>query len=162
MRHPIIVVKGAVLFLLLFLAMSAPQACAQNQTPANVGPVAGVWTDPAPGLTWTKADNGSDVNWNQASTYCSNLRLGEFSDWRLPTIDELQAIYDPGIDIHGYWPNGTEATWHVKGNLKPSGLHWSSTLKNAKEAWYFSFWNGNRYSYSLGNYSLFRALCVRR
>jgi formylglycine-generating enzyme required for sulfatase activity len=64
---------------------------------------AGVWTDPATGLMWTKQDSGSGVSWDQAKAYCSNLRLGGFSDWRLPTIDELQGIYDPSIDVPGHW-----------------------------------------------------------
>ena len=33
------------------------------------------WTDPDTGLMWTKKDNGSDVDWNQASDYCSKLQL---------------------------------------------------------------------------------------
>src|ERR1035437_10122075 len=48
------------------------------------------WTDPATGLMWTKKDNGSDVDWNQASAYCSNLQLAGYKDWRLPNIEELQ------------------------------------------------------------------------
>lgn len=28
---------------------------------------------------WTKKDNGSDVNWNQANAYCSNLLLADYS-----------------------------------------------------------------------------------
>jgi hypothetical protein len=50
------------------------------------------WTDPSTGLMWTKKDNGLDVSWNQATAYCSNLHLASFSDWRLPSIDELQDI----------------------------------------------------------------------
>jgi hypothetical protein len=153
--------KNAAIFLLLVLCMAALKARAQNQTPANVPSVG--WTDPATGLTWTKQNNGSDVNWNQANDYCSNLRLGGFSDWRLPTIDELQDIYDPGIDIPGQAAlNGSEVIWHVKGNLKVAGGHWSSTQKKAEEAWQFDFVNGNRISYHLYDVSGDRALCVRR
>jgi hypothetical protein len=150
------------LLLLVVLCMAAALARAQNQTPANVGPVVGAWTDPATGLTWTKSDNGSDVNWNQAIAYCSNLRLGGYSDWRLPTIDELQDIYDPGIDIPGQWPGGDAITWHVKGNLNLTTWEWSSSLKNAREAWLFYFANGMRYSLRLSESSTDRALCVRR
>jgi len=152
--------KGAALVLLLVLAMAGVQARAQNQTPANAAPVG--WTDPATGLTWTKADNGSDVNWNQATDYCSSLRLGGYSDWRLPTTDELQDIYDPAIDIPGYWSTGIADTWHVKGNLKLSGVHWSSTQKNAKEAWWVNFDSGKRISSRLSDSVSDRALCVRR
>jgi hypothetical protein len=149
------------LLLLAVPGMTDLQARAQNQTPANAAPVG--WTDPDTGLTWTKADNGSDINWNQAIAYCSNLRLGGYSDWRLPTIDELQGIYDHSIEIPGYWSRTGEAiTWHVKGNLKLSGSPWSSNQKNLKEAWYFEFDNGSRFSIRLGFSQDGRALCVRR
>jgi len=52
------------------------------------------WTDPATGLMWTREDNGSNADWEQATAYCSDLKLGSYKDWRLPTFDELQAIYD--------------------------------------------------------------------
>lgn len=52
-----------------------------------------VWTDPATALTWTKHDNGSALGWAEANTYCSGLGLGGYTDWRLPTIEELQGVY---------------------------------------------------------------------
>jgi opacity protein-like surface antigen len=163
MRYAMTFAKGAALLLLVF-AMSAAQARAQNQTPANTASVAPVgWTDPATGLTWTMADNGSDVNWNQANAYCLNLRLGGYSDWRLPTIDELQGTYDPGIDVPGHLWKGEATTFHVKGNLKLSGgFQWSSTQKNAGQAWYIFLRNGKRYSIQLSDSYGWRALCVRR
>ena len=147
------------LLLLVVLCAAAPHACAQNQTPANI-PLVG-WIDPDTGLTWTKSDNGSDIDWNQATAYCSNLRLGEYSDWRLPTIDELEGISAPGINVPGQWSNGP-ATWHVKGNLTISGRPWSSTQKNAGETWNFDFHDGRRHSGRLGTSFFTTALCVRR
>jgi hypothetical protein len=142
--------KGAALLLLLVLAMASVQVRAQNQTPANVPPPVG-WADPATGLTWTSEDNGSDVNWNQAIAYCANLRLGGYSDWRLPAIDELQGIYDV---------NASEK--HVKGNLNLSSKYfWSSTPASSK-AWFFFFSNGRRYSFRISDSKEDRALCVRR
>ena len=156
MKYTMIFVKDAIALLLLVLAMIGLHARAQNQTPANVAPPVG-WTDLATGLTWTKQDNGSDVTWDQANAYCSNLRMGGYSDWRLPTIDELQGIYVPGQFGEG------ATTKHVKGNLKlSSGSQWSSTRGSAHgEAWFLSFFSGKRYSRQLG-YGLARALCVRR
>jgi hypothetical protein len=162
MRHPQIFTKCAPLFLLLLLCISAPHSRAQNQTPANVAPPVG-WTDPETGLTWTKSDNGSDVDWKQATTYCTNLRQGGYSDWRLPTIDELQGIYDPSVDVPGRGPDGNVVPWHAKGNLKFSGWPWSSSLdKNTKFAWYFAFINGRRLIERTDSSTNDRALCVRR
>jgi hypothetical protein len=151
MRIIMIFTKSATLFLLV-LAISVVLTRAQNQTPANAPPPVG-WTDPATGMTWTTEDNGSDVNWNQAITYCANLRLGGYSDWRLPTIDELQGIYDVNA-----------GNQHVKGNLKLSSKYfWSSSQSPASgKAWFFFFSNGKRYSFRSSDSKLDRALCVRR
>ena len=121
------------------------------------------WTDPDTGLIWTKSENSMDVNWKQATDYCQGLRLAGNSDWRLPTIEELQGIYDPYVDIPGRWTTGSSVTWHVKGNLRLSGWHWSSSRGAASgEAWRFYFDVGERYSSRLGFSSHGRALCVRR
>jgi hypothetical protein len=145
--------KSASLFLVFVLCIFVPQVRAQIQTPTKVALVS--WTDPVTGLTWTKQDNGSDVNWNQAIAYCANLRLGGYTDWRLPTIDELQDIYDANANVDGY---------HVKGNLKLSEYwQWSSSSGNASgEAWRFTFSHGGRISGPLGFSGGKRALCVRR
>ena len=84
------------------------------------------WTDPATGLMWAKKDNGSDVDWPQANDYCSKLQLAGYKDWRLPTIEELQGIYDPSVSLQAMWDAGV-AYVHVKGNLKLSGWIWSSS-----------------------------------
>jgi hypothetical protein len=121
-----------------------------------------IWTDPETQLMWTKKDNGSDVNWQKARIYCHNLRLAGYSDWRLPTIDELSDIYDPKINIVGQLGSGSEATWHVKGNLQLSGWQWSNTQGNTVwEAWVFLFANGKQYSSPLTGSGLDRTLCVR-
>lgn len=57
------------------------------------------WTDPATGLMWAKKDFGSDVSWEQASDYCTKLQLAGYNDWRLPTIEELEGIYDSSVSF---------------------------------------------------------------
>jgi len=123
------------------------------------------WTDPATGLTWAKEDNGRDVNWQQAMDYCRNLQLAGHSDWRLPTIDELQGIYDPSVSIRGQCCDGMKVIWHVKGNLQLSGGHWSSSYaggSNAAFAWKLYFGDGIRTKIRLSDSGYRRALCVRR
>lgn len=46
------------------------------------------------GLMWAAHDNGHNITWNQAKSYCENYRGGGFSDWRMPTRDELASLYD--------------------------------------------------------------------
>jgi hypothetical protein len=130
------------------------------------------WTDQATGLMWAKKDNGSGVNWpkdesnnvtwQQAADYCRNLELAGHSDWRLPTIEELQGIYDPKANVVGLYM-GDSATWRIKGNLQLSGWEWSTSPGEAPgQARLFSFNNGRRYSLQRDDrYSFPRAICVR-
>src|SRR5580693_768923 len=88
-------------------------------------------TDPGTCLTWTLEDSRTDVNWSQAASYCNHLRLGGYSDWRLPTIDELRTINDNNVNTPGNMGDNGPVTWHVKGSIQLSGsAHWSSTSGN--------------------------------
>jgi hypothetical protein len=130
------------------------------------------WTDPATGLTWAGKDNGLDVNWHQANTYCSNLQLDGLSGWRLPTIEELHGIYDPSVNSHAKWDDEVRNDMHVKGNLRLSGWSWSSSFHRSSsqakehpisEAGVFAFTHedpkggGFPFDFSYNT----RALCVR-
>jgi hypothetical protein len=42
---------------------------------------------------WTKKDNGVPLIDEEKQGYCSKLRIGGFTDWRLPTIQDLRTIY---------------------------------------------------------------------
>ena len=58
----------------------------------------GTVTDQESGLFWSKADSysalGKCLNWHEAKNYVSQLRLGGYEDWDLPTVQELLSIYD--------------------------------------------------------------------
>jgi len=45
------------------------------------------------------AGNYSDTSGDTAATYCKNLTLGGYSDWRMPTIEEMVSLVNPGYDI---------------------------------------------------------------
>jgi Protein of unknown function (DUF1566) len=112
------------------------------------------WTDPATGLIWTKDDNGSSINWQTASNYCSNLRLAGRSDWRLPSIYELIGI------VSGNGSNG----WKVKGGLHVrNGSYWSNTASDTPGRAEIIF-NGQQGSWGLTFFSVWgvapSALCV--
>ena len=47
-------------------------------------------TDVRNSLMWTKLISG--LNWHKSKTYIRNLKIGGYSDWRLPTVDELKYI----------------------------------------------------------------------
>lgn len=53
-------------------------------------------TDAKSGLSWqddSLAKTGQK-NWNDAVNYCDNLSWSGYSDWRLPSVDELQTLND--------------------------------------------------------------------
>ena len=58
----------------------------------------GTITDTKTGLTWAKKDSWADLgkclDWNDSKIYVSNLNTGGHTDWRLPTVNELSAIYE--------------------------------------------------------------------
>ena len=68
----------------------------------------GTVLDTRTGLMWAAEDNGSDIDWPSAKKYCENFRGGGYSDWRMPTQEELAGLYDQsesrralcGYDIH--------------------------------------------------------------
>ncbi len=119
----------------------------------------GVLQDTKKPLQWTARDNGTDIDWNNASAYCGGLRLGGNSDWRLATIYELSELYlkdapgdpcgsvkckiYPGFDLTSFWL-------------------WSGDRNGSSTAWLLDFGGGRRNSFNVGNFRLLRALCVRR
>ncbi len=108
----------------------------------------GTVTDNATGLTWQKAGPVDAMTWQQALAYCEGISLGGSTDWRLPTVKELQSLahYDhvaPSIDP-GYFP-GTA-----------SSAYWSSTSASRRlfgqyvfdSAWAVAFNHGGTYAHS--------------
>jgi hypothetical protein len=57
----------------------------------------GTVTDTETGLIWAAVDNGSNISWLNADTYCLNYNGGGYTDWRMPTLAELVDLYEPGV-----------------------------------------------------------------
>jgi phage baseplate assembly protein gpV len=56
---------------------------------------------------WASKDNGENINWHDAKRYCENYRGGGYTDWRMPTLDELSELYNPKKkSINGYFITG--------------------------------------------------------
>ena len=106
------------LFAAIILCVGACAVMSQDSTPAAGADLKGFWQDSATGLTWAVNDNGSSVSSNQANDYCSSLRSGGYSDWRLPKIEELETLYDSKLS---------------KGNKIGIGFYYSKQMK-AEEA----------------------------
>jgi len=117
----------------------------------------GTVLDTRTNLMWAAKDNGSDIYWQGAKSYCENYRGGGYSDWRMPTQDELAGFYDAGKTYKsdcGYDVHLTELV-HLTGSWI-----WASETRGS-EAASFNFFSGSRY-WSYQSYDTFgRALPVR-
>jgi hypothetical protein len=141
------------LFATIILCVGTCAVMGQNSTPAAGADSKLFWKDSATGLTWTVKDTNAAMSINQASEYCSGLRLGGYSDWRLPTIEELEALFDSKLS----------KPYKVKGPIELNdSCVLSGTTNNSGDVWSFCFSYGGR---SLGGGtgcgSSGRALCVR-
>ena len=57
----------------------------------------GTVKDSVTGLMWAAKDSPFDIDWNDARRYCKAYTGGGFTDWRMPTWDELSKLYAAGI-----------------------------------------------------------------
>jgi hypothetical protein len=51
-----------------------------------------VWTDSTSSLMWENPPSEDDMNWDEATTYCEDLIISAYTDWRLPTIAEMRTL----------------------------------------------------------------------
>lgn len=93
--------------------------------------------DNTTGLMWSRASSSESMTHAAAEEYCKNLRTGGFSDWRLPTVEELFLLADrsrfrPAIDTDAF-PD-TKSDWY-----------WTASpdASDPAYAWFVSFYNGD-------------------
>ncbi len=104
----------------------------------------GTVTDTRSGLMWAAKDNGLDINWQDAKSYCENYRGGGYTDWRLPTQDELAGLYDEAITNVNPPSSGCTGAYRVaKVFHLTCCCAWASETRGG-EAAYFGFGNGPR------------------
>jgi len=72
----------------------------------------------------------------KAESYCSNLEIGVYKNWRLPTLTELLSI----VDYKRYKPALLKEFNHVNKDT----LYWTSTpyVRSSDEYWGVSFKDG--------------------
>lgn len=100
-------------------------------------------------LLWTTPIR-KKVAWNQASQMCMNIRYGDYADWRLPKIEELETLIN-------YQVSHPVSTFPKM----PSKVFWSASkfLNKKMEAWAVRFYGGIVESKVMGNKYFF--MCVR-
>ncbi|MGA3263224.1 MAG: DUF1566 domain-containing protein [Terracidiphilus sp.] len=119
------------------------------------------WTDPATRLMWTPYDNGKNVNLYQATEYCSNLKLGGYANWGVPTLAELKSLSGKVDDLE--WMRNNKSPVHIS-----NYLYWSKSAGDKPgEGAMFNFLVGGfeaseRLDLFQDSGFPFRVLCVRR
>lgn len=78
------------------------------------------------GLMVQKTDLGC-TDWNSADLMCNNSTVGGYTDWHLPTLDELYVLYNNRAFIGGFSEDD----------------YWSSTRSNSMDAYFISFLSGH-------------------
>lgn len=112
----------------------------------------GTVLDTRTGLMWQKADSYHEVkkgmSWYEALEYVDGKNTEKFagySDWRLPTLDELRQIWDSKrmIESKDGEPIGLPEVFAGGGSY----YLWTGTERNLNNAWYFGlgqhedYWN---------------------
>jgi formylglycine-generating enzyme required for sulfatase activity len=103
----------------------------------------GVILDRQTGLYWAP-DPGQGLTWSRAGEYARNLRLGGFTDWRLPTRAELKRLGAGGLD----------PAFRLAGNVA-----WSAEREDDSSAWEYHFRDGREYWIFVNRHA--RTLAVR-
>jgi hypothetical protein len=93
--------------------------------------------DSLTGLVWQRSSDGEKRNWWDAIKYCDNLTIDGESDWRLPSMAELQTI----VDYTEHHPSISKEVFY---GLALSGLYWSSSPCNYgyRNVWLIAFNDG--------------------
>ena len=94
----------------------------------------GTVLDTRTNLMWAAKDNGQDVIWADAKTYCENHRGGGYQDWRMPTEAELARLFDKTKT----YPAEKGGKVHMTGLM-----HLTYVWTWAAEGSHFSFYTGN-------------------
>jgi len=99
-----------------------------------------------------REDNRANVSWKAAVRHCDALIFGGWSNWRLPTIDELDSL-------QALW---SQAAFKTIDPIRTSACcQWSISEIDDATAWHYNFRFRRSFEGQKGfSYDL-RALCVR-
>src|SRR5258708_11478697 len=108
-RYGVTIIVCALLVLCPGRSVLSAQSAASKNTTGETAQNS-YWIDRGTGLMWAGKDNGVGVTQKEAAEFCQSLNLAGFKDWRLPSLKELQGIYDPTV------VSGPEKL-HIKGGI---------------------------------------------
>jgi Protein of unknown function (DUF1566) len=125
----------------------------------------GTVLDTRTNLMWAAKDNGSNIKWADAKSYCENYRGGGYTDWRMPTSAELESLYHAGKER----PAACNKSYsiHVATDLIDVTCYylWASETRERlgliPDAAYFYFMYGGQYWARQASGDTYRVLPVR-
>jgi len=131
---------GAAFTALLLASLSRADA-----PPGHYTIAADVVTDTKTGLVWQRTVSPQAQNFLDAQTYCENLQLDGQSDWRAPTLIELQTIVDesrtdPAIDTTAFSDTPSDYLWTSSALASDQGQGWAVRFSDGY-TWYHLFNN---------------------
>ena len=134
-------------FLALFLVLYLNGQVLAVPSPNAAGEV---YTDQETGLMWQKDDSFHDlkmgVNWYDALEYVgekNSQKLGGFDDWRLPTMQELNKLWDASRPLKS--KDGERIGLTQSFEAGGSYYLWSSDERGLDNAWYFGLGHKENY-----------------
>lgn len=126
----------------------------------------GTVTDLNTGLTWQQEPDYTRMTFDEAKEYSENLKLGDYDDWRVPTIKELYSLanFDGELIPRGNSQPYIDTDYFdfQYDHLLFAGQYWSSTVYNKggvqnyeehgsiQGAFGFNFADGHIKSYETG------------
>ena len=99
--------------------------------------VDGTVLDMRTNLMWAAKDNGTGISWEDANTYCENYRGGGYTDWRMPTPEELGGLTNADKPYQSECRGPLGGTWNIYATeliRLTCHLAWTSKLGSDNDA----------------------------
>jgi len=110
-------------------------------------------TDQITGLMWQDKDlgykvlvsednvengNTSDMSGDTANTFCMNLDFGGYTDWRLPTLLEVESIMEnTDTGLNNIFEEQSRSLWTISPAIERKGMFWYAEMdKNVHNRWF--------------------------
>ena len=74
-------------------------------------------------------------SYSSMKTLCEGSKMGGFTDWRLPTISELSALYKLRDKIGGFKTSGTYWASTFYGEVSYNSCYYTVSFDNGKQSW---------------------------
>ena len=121
--------------------VAAGPAVVQGSTTPKIGDkmpdgaiYAGISPDMHKPLYATPVTAIGHYDWNKGAEYCAALKTNGHPDWRLPTKDELNVLYNNSAAIGGFDTSGLETFgWYWSSSEGDHGLVWGQRFSDGTQ-----------------------------